>query len=100
MDRRPTNYEWTELLQPYLAQFYKQSARKKLCQLHRGAVKESKAICPWPDGEVCVATINARELKILIIFPDGSNACLEYDANGNLTQETYKSPDGTCLPQD
>ena len=83
MDRRPTSEEWTELLHPFLTQFHKRSARKKLCQLHQNSpVKESKVQCPCATGETCFATITARELKIWVVSPDGGSAYMEYDANG------------------
>lgn len=65
MDMKPTNEEWAEQLRPYLAQFQKRSARRKLCRLHKnGPIKDSKLQCPWPSGANAFATINAQNLKI------------------------------------
>lgn len=85
MNRRPTNEEWAALLRPYLAQSHKRSARRKLCRMHKnGPVKESKVQCPWDTGETAFATINANELKILLVIPSGGTVLYEYNANGNL----------------
>lgn len=94
MNWKPTNEEWAEMLRPYLAQFQKRSARRKLCRLHKnGPVKESKIQCPWPTGETCFATVNARELKIWLLFTDGSSAYMEYNANGDQIHCIRHSPD-------
>lgn len=95
MNRRPTREEWTELLHPFLTQFHKRSARKKLCQLHQNSpVKERKVQCPWATGETCFATINARELKIWVISPDGGSVYMEYDAYGHQIDGIRRSPYG------
>ena len=94
MDRNPSKEEWAELLQPFLAQFHKRSARNRRCQLHRGPVKESKIQCPWPTGETCFATINAQQLKIWIVSPGGSSVYMEYDANGHQIDGTVHPPAG------
>ena len=84
MSRKPTPEEWAEAIRPFLAQSYKRSARKKLCQLHRNSlIKESKIQCPWATGETCFATISAHQLKIWLVSPDGSSVYMEYDANGH-----------------
>ena len=83
MDRKPTNGEWADVLRPFLSQFHRRAARKRLCQLHRGQIKESKVQCPWPTGEACFATINAHSLKIWILSPDGGSVYMEYDAHGH-----------------
>lgn len=84
MDRKPTNEEWAEMLRPYLAQFNKRSARRKLCRMHKnGPVKESKVQNPFATGETCFATINAQSLKVWLLFPDSSSVYMEYNANGD-----------------
>lgn len=95
MDRRPTQEEWAEVVRPFLAQFYRRSARKKLCQLHRNSpVKESKIQCPWATGETCFATINAQTLKILLVSPGGGSVYMEYDANGHQINGDIQPPAG------
>lgn len=93
MDRKPTSEEWSEVLRPFLAQFHNRSARKKLCQLHRnGPVKESTVQCPCPTGETIFATINARELIIRVVSPDGGSVYMEYDANGHQIDGAIQPP--------
>lgn len=93
MDKRPTNQEWTATLQPLLGRFHERSARRKLCQLHRlGPVRESKVQCPCPSGETIFATINAQELKIWAVSPDGSSFFMAYDATGKQTQGDIQPP--------
>lgn len=94
MDRRPTQEEWAEVVRPFLAQFHKRSARKRLCQLHRGPVKESKIQCPWATGETCFATINAQTLKIWLVSPCGGSVYMEFDANGHQIDGSVQPPAG------
>lgn len=100
MDRRPTSEEWREFLLPYLAQIHKRSVRRKLCRMHKdGPVKESKVQCPFATGETCFATINAQELKIWVISPDGCSVYMEYDANGQQIDGIRRPPSGAGLFQ-
>lgn len=93
MNRKPTNDEWVGALRPFLAQFHKRSARRKLCRMHKsGPVKESKVQCPWPTGETAFATINAQGLKIWLVSPDGGSVYMEYDANGHQTDGICQGP--------
>lgn len=85
MDKRPTNEEWAELLQPFLAQFHRRSARRKLCRMHRdGPIKDIKLQCPWPSVENALVTINGSGMKSLLIIPSGGTVLYEYNANSDL----------------
>ena len=95
MKKKPSKEEWEAVMLPFLRTFHKRSSRRKLCQLHRGPVAESKIQQPWATGETAFMTINAQSIKVCIIFQNGSTAFMEYDANGHQIQGIRQAPDGS-----
>lgn len=82
--KKELEQELKEYLRPYLVQFHKRSARRKLCRIIKDSpLKDIKIMNRWKTGELAATVISAQGIKVWVQHPDGGHDYMEYNANGD-----------------